>query len=42
MTGKEMANPAIEYAVAIVPVRDITRTVDFYADVLAFDRRSMC
>lgn len=31
--------PIIEDAVAIVPVRDIVRTVDFYADVLGFERR---
>ena len=31
--------PVIEDAVAIVPVRDIEATVDFYADVLGFERR---
>ena len=31
--------PIIEDAVAIVPVRDVVRTVDFYADVLGFERR---
>ncbi|MBO6784530.1 MAG: VOC family protein [Alphaproteobacteria bacterium] len=35
MTGK----PIIEDAVAIVPVRDVPVTVDFYADVLGFERR---
>ena len=33
------AEPMIEDAVAIVPVRDIARTMDFYADVLGFERR---
>ncbi|MAI45850.1 MAG: glyoxalase/bleomycin resistance/extradiol dioxygenase family protein [Filomicrobium sp.] len=36
-----MAKPVIEDAVAIVPVRHITRTMDFYADVLGFERRSV-
>lgn len=31
--------PLIEDAVAIVPVRDVLRSVDFYADVLGFERR---
>lgn len=31
--------PLIEDAVAIVPVCDVQRSVDFYADVLGFDRR---
>lgn len=31
--------PTIEDAVAIVPVRDIAATMDFYADVLGFERR---
>jgi catechol 2,3-dioxygenase-like lactoylglutathione lyase family enzyme len=31
--------PVIEDAVAIVPVRDVVATVDFYADVLGFERR---
>ncbi len=31
--------PVIEDAVAIVPVSDIEATVDFYADVLGFERR---
>jgi len=31
--------PVIEDAVAIVPVRDIEASVDFYADVLGFERR---
>ena len=35
MAGK----PIIEDAVAIVPVRDIRATLDFYADVLGFERR---
>lgn len=33
--------PVIEDAVAIVPVRDVAATVDFYADVLGFERRSI-
>jgi len=33
------SGPVIEDAVAIVPVRDIEATVDFYADVLGFERR---
>ena len=33
------AQPMIEDAVAIVPVRDIPRTMDFYADILGFERR---
>tara|TARA_R110000787_G_scaffold134182_4_gene246573 strand:+ start:1461 stop:1919 length:459 start_codon:yes stop_codon:yes gene_type:complete len=37
--GPEDKEPAIEDAVAIVPVRDIEATVDFYADVLGFERR---
>jgi len=32
-------SPEIEDAVAIVPVRDVERSVDFYADVLGFERR---
>ena len=36
MTGN---GPTIEDAVAIVPVRDVERSVDFYADVLGFERR---
>ncbi len=35
------ARPVIEDAVAIVPVRNIPATVDFYADVLGFERRFM-
>ncbi len=31
--------PVIEDAVAIVPVRDVTATMDFYADTLGFERR---
>ena len=31
--------PVIEDAVAIIPVRDVTSTMDFYADVLGFERR---
>lgn len=31
--------PLIEDAVAIVPVRDVVSSVDFYADVLGFERR---
>ena len=31
--------PVIEDAVAIVPVRDVGASVDFYADVLGFERR---
>lgn len=31
--------PIIEDAVAIVPVRDVDTTLDFYADVLGFERR---
>ncbi|MDA7946451.1 MAG: VOC family protein [Hyphomicrobiaceae bacterium] len=31
--------PLIEDAVAIVPVRDVEASVDFYADVLGFERR---
>ena len=31
----------IEDAVAIVPVRDVEATVDFYADVLGFERRTV-
>lgn len=31
--------PIIESAVAIVPVRDIPATMDFYADILGFERR---
>lgn len=31
--------PLIEDAVAIVPVRDIAATMDFYADTLGFERR---
>ena len=34
-----MPKPIIEDAVAIVPVRDIARTMDFYADLLGFERR---
>ncbi len=34
-----MPTPFIEDAVAIVPVRDIHRTVDFYVDTLNFERR---
>ena len=33
------SGPVIEDAVAIVPVRDVEATVDFYADVLGFERR---
>lgn len=33
------ARPKIEDAVAIVPVRDVVRSVDFYADILGFERR---
>lgn len=33
--------PIIEDAVAIVPVRDVSATVDFYADVLGFERRML-
>ncbi len=32
-------SPIIEDAVSIVPVKDIKATVDFYADVLGFERR---
>lgn len=32
-------SPIIEDAVSIVPVKDIETTVDFYADVLGFERR---
>lgn len=31
--------PIIEGAVAIVPIRDVATTMDFYADVLEFERR---
>ena len=31
--------PRIEDAVAIVPVRDVRATMDFYGDVLGFERR---
>lgn len=31
--------PIIEDAVAIVPVRDVERSVDFYANTLGFERR---
>jgi predicted enzyme related to lactoylglutathione lyase len=31
--------PIIESAVAILPVRDIAATMDFYADALDFERR---
>lgn len=31
--------PVIEDAVAIVPVSDVASTMDFYADVLGFERR---
>lgn len=31
-------DPIIEDAVAIVPVSDIVATVDFYADILGFER----
>ena len=34
-----MSTPIIEDAVAIVPVRDVHRTMDFYADTLGFERR---
>ncbi len=34
-----MDKPVIEDAVAIVPVQSIARTMDFYADVLGFERR---
>ena len=34
-----MPKPVIEDAVAIVPVREIAQTMDFYADVLGFERR---
>ena len=30
--------PIIEDAVAIVPVRDVPATMDFYADILGFER----
>ena len=33
------ASPVIEDAVAIVPVRNISETMDFYADTLGFERR---
>ena len=33
------SKPVIEDAVAIVPVRNIARTMNFYADVLGFERR---
>jgi catechol 2,3-dioxygenase-like lactoylglutathione lyase family enzyme len=32
-------SPIIEDAVSIVPVKDIEATVNFYADVLGFERR---
>jgi catechol 2,3-dioxygenase-like lactoylglutathione lyase family enzyme len=35
------AGPIIEDAVAIVPVRDVEATVDFYADMLGFERRTV-
>jgi len=34
-----MSEPVIEDAVAIVPVRDIAATMDFYAGTLGFERR---
>ncbi len=37
MTDKDQ--PIIEDAVAIVPVSDVRRTVDFYVDVLGFEQR---
>ena len=33
------SDPVIEDAVAIVPVRDVAASIDFYADVLGFERR---
>lgn len=33
--------PLIEDAVAIVPVRDVVASVDFYTQVLGFERRSI-
>lgn len=33
------SEPIIEDAVAIVPVRDVEASVDFYADTLGFERR---
>ncbi len=32
-------DPIIEDAVAIVPVGDVRKTVDFYVDILAFEER---
>ena len=32
-------DPLIEDAVAIVPVRDVRKTVDFFVDVLGFEER---
>lgn len=34
-----MSTPIIEDAVAIVPVRDVHRTVEFYTGTLGFERR---
>ncbi len=34
-----MSTPIIEDAVAIVPVRDVHRAMDFYVDTLGFERR---
>ncbi len=34
-----MTTPIIEDAVAIVPVSDVTATMDFYCDTLGFERR---
>ena len=39
MTEQTVTKPIIEDAVAIVPVRSIAATMDFYADVLGFERR---
>ena len=33
------ARPKFEDAVAIVPVRDVALSVEFYADILGFERR---
>lgn len=34
-----MPDPIIEDTVSIVPVRDVSATMDFYADILGFERR---
>ncbi len=35
------SKPVIEDAVAIVPVRDVAATIDFYVDTLGFERRML-